>query len=109
MAVVGLVLAAFVVVEAVLLGLGLLVIRMLAHSSLHRDELAFEHDVVTHRTPWWNHVTHFGTVLGATTTVIALTAVGCLVLALRGTVPACRSFWPSRSRGRRCSSCWPRR
>ena len=36
-----------------------------------------------HRTPFWNGVTHYGTVLGATTTVIALTAAGCLVLALR--------------------------
>ena len=86
-AVVGLVLAAFVAVEAVLLGLGLLVTRVLAHSSLHRDEVAFEGAVVAHRTPWWDHVTSFGTVLGATETVIALTAVGCLVLGLRGHGP----------------------
>ncbi len=83
-AVVGLVLAAFVAVEAVLLGLGLLVTRVLAHSSLHREEVAFERSVVAHRTPWWDHVTGFGTVLGATETVIVLTAVGCLVLGLRG-------------------------
>ena len=86
-AVVGLVLAAFVAVEALLLGLGLLVTRVLAHSALHRDEIAFEGDVVDHRTPWWNDVTRFGTLLGATNTVIALTAVGCLVLALRGQGP----------------------
>ena len=86
-AVVGLVLAAFVAVEAVLLGLGLLVTRVLAHSSLHRDEVAFEGSVVAHRTPWWDHVTSFGTVLGATETVIALTAAGCLVLGLRGHGP----------------------
>ena len=35
----------------------------------------------------WNHVTSFGTLLGGTETVIALTAVGCLVLALRGHGP----------------------
>jgi membrane-associated phospholipid phosphatase len=86
-AVVGLVLAAFVAVELVLLGLGLLVTRVLAHSALHREEIAFEHDVVVHRTPWWNHVTSFGTVLGGTETVIALTAVGLVVLTLRGHGP----------------------
>ncbi len=91
-AVVGLVLGAFVVVELVLLGLGLLVTRVLAHSALHRDELAFEHDVVVHRTPWWNHVTGFGTLLGGTETVIALTAVGCVVLAFRGHGPRLPAF-----------------
>jgi undecaprenyl-diphosphatase len=87
-----LVLGAFALVEAVLLGLGLLVTRVLAHSALHRDEIAFEHDVVTHRTPWWNHVTSFGTLLGGTETVIALTAVGCLILALRGHGPRLPTF-----------------
>jgi len=91
-AVVGLVLGALVVVELVLLGLGLLVTRVLAHSALHRDEIAFEHDVVVHRTTWWNHVTSFGTLLGGTETVIALTAVGCVVLAFRGHGPRLPAF-----------------
>ena len=86
-AVIALVLGAFLIVEAVLLGLGLLVTRVLAHSALHRDEIAFEHAVEAHRTPWWNHVTGFGTLLGATETVIALTAVGCVILAWRGHGP----------------------
>ena len=85
-------LGAFVVVELVLLGLGLLVTRVLAHSALHRDEIGFEHDVVVHRTPWWNHVTSFGTLLGGTETVIALTAVGCVVLAFRGHGPRLPAF-----------------
>jgi membrane-associated phospholipid phosphatase len=84
---VALVLGAFVLVEAVLLGLGLLINRGLAHSSVHRDELAFEQNVVAHRTLFWNHITSYGTALGATTTVIALTVVGCLVLGLRGHGP----------------------
>lgn len=84
---VGLVLAAFVAVEAVLLLLGLLVTRVLAHTALHRDETAFERDVVAHRTPSWNDITRLGTLLGATNTVIALTALGCLVLAWRGHGP----------------------
>src|SRR3954451_11693167 len=86
-AVIGHVLFAFVLVEAALLGLGLLVTRALEHSSLHRAEIAFEDGVASHRTGFWNHVTGFGTVLGATETVIALTAVGCLVLAVRGHGP----------------------
>jgi membrane-associated phospholipid phosphatase len=87
LALVGLVIAAFLLVEALLLGLGLLVTRVLAHSSLHRDELAFERGVVAHRTPFWNHVTTVGTMIGATETVIAMTAVGCLLLAVRGHGP----------------------
>jgi undecaprenyl-diphosphatase len=90
--VVALVLGAFVLVEAVLLGLGLLVTRVLAHSSLHRDEVAFEHDVLTHRTPWWNHVTSFGTLLGGTEIVLAMTAVGCVLLFLRGHGPRLPAF-----------------
>lgn len=35
-----------------------------------------------HRDPLWNSITHYGTVLGATNTVIALTAVGCVGLLL---------------------------
>jgi membrane-associated phospholipid phosphatase len=91
-AVVGLVLAALVAVEAVLLGLGFLVTRLLVHSSLHRAEGAFEQDVLRSRTPFWSSVTGFGTVLGATETVIALTAVGCLVLAWRGHGPRLPTF-----------------
>ena len=91
-AVIGLVLGAFVAVELVLLGLGLLVTRVLAHSWVHREEAAFEQDIVPHRTPWWNHVTSFGTVLGGTETVIALTAVGCVVLAFRGHGPRLPAF-----------------
>jgi undecaprenyl-diphosphatase len=84
---IALVLGAFIVVEALLLLLGLLVTRVLVHTALHRGEVAFEEEVVTHRTPWWDHVTSFGTLLGGTDTVIALTAVGCVVLALRGHGP----------------------
>jgi membrane-associated phospholipid phosphatase len=84
---IGAVLGAFLVVEALLLGLGLLITRVLAHSRLHADEVSFEDAVVTHRTPLWNDLTRYGTLLGATTTVVALTAAGCLVLALRGHGP----------------------
>ena len=84
---IGLVLAAFVLVEGLLLGLGLLVTRVLDNSSLSRQELAFERTLLAHRTPFWNDVTHVGTVLGATWTIVALTAVGCLLLGWRGHGP----------------------
>lgn len=87
-----LVLGAFVLVEAFLLGLGLLVTRVLGHSWLHRDEVTFEGDVARHRDPLWNSITHYGTVLGATNTVIALTAVGCVVLAVGGHDPRLPAF-----------------
>jgi membrane-associated phospholipid phosphatase len=84
---VGAVLGAFVLVEALLLGLGLLVTRVLAGGWLHDEEVSFEDAVGNSRTPLWNGLTRYGTVLGATSTVVALTAAGCLVLALRGHGP----------------------
>jgi undecaprenyl-diphosphatase len=90
--VIGLVVVAFVAVEALLLGLGLLVTHVLAHSALHRDEIAFEQDVVTHRTPFWNSVTSVGTLLGGTEIVLAMTAVGCVLLFLRGHGPRLPAF-----------------
>jgi membrane-associated phospholipid phosphatase len=91
-AVVGLVLGAFLAVEAVILALGWLVTHVLAHSWVHRDEVVFEQDVVGHRTPWWNYVTHFGTLIGGTEIVIGMTAVGCLLLFLRGHGPRLPAF-----------------
>jgi len=89
---IALLVGAFVLVEAALLGLGLLVTRVLEHSSLHRAEIGFEDAVAAHRSAGWTHITGFGTVLGATNTVIALTAVGCLVLAVRGHGPRLPAF-----------------
>src|SRR3712207_8691040 len=43
--------------------------------SLEDQETAFARTVVELRTPLWNEVTHYGSVLGATVTVIVLTAV----------------------------------
>ena len=80
---VGAVLGAFVLVEAFLLGLGLLVTRVLDRSPVEEGEVDFVHAVLDRRTPTWDTVTRYGTVLGATSTVVVLTAAGCLVLALR--------------------------
>jgi len=84
---IGLVVAAFVLVEGLLLGLGLLVTRVLDDSSLPRREIAFERTVLAERTPLWDQVTHYGSLLGSTVTVAVLTAVGCLLLAWRGHGP----------------------
>jgi membrane-associated phospholipid phosphatase len=84
---VGLVLTAFVLVEALLLGLGLLVTRVLQRSALSRQELAFERALVEQRTPLWDQVSLVGSILGSTITVMALTAAGCLLLAWRGQGP----------------------
>jgi undecaprenyl-diphosphatase len=89
---VALVLGAFVLVEGVILALGWLVTRVLAHSALHRGEVAFEGEVLVHRTPFWNSVTSFGTLLGGTEIVLAMTAVGCLLLFLRGHGPRLPAF-----------------
>jgi undecaprenyl-diphosphatase len=85
--VIGLVLAAFVLVEGLLLALGLLLTRVLERSALAREELDFERTIVTERTPLWDQVTHYGTLLGSTVVVVALTAVGCLLLARLGHGP----------------------
>jgi membrane-associated phospholipid phosphatase len=85
--VVGLVLAAFVAVELFLLGLGLFVTHVWDHSSAHQAEIAFEDGVLAHRTPFWDQVTRLGSLLGDTNTVVTLTAVGCLLLAVRGHGP----------------------
>lgn len=87
-----LVLAAFTVVEGGLLALGLLVTHVLARGAVHRGETAFEPEVLAHRTPLLDHLTRGGTLLGATTTVIALTAVGCVVLTVRGHGPRLPAF-----------------
>lgn len=89
---IGGVVAVFVLVELFLLGLGLLVTRVLAHSGLHREELAFEQGVLDHRTHLWDQVTRYGTLLGATSTVVTLTAVGCALLAWRGHGPRLPAF-----------------
>lgn len=87
-----LVLGAFVLVEGMLLALGLLVTRVLENGPLHRQEEAFARALVDRRTPLWDQVTHVGSVISATWTVIALTAAGCLLLAWRGHGPRLPAF-----------------
>jgi membrane-associated phospholipid phosphatase len=88
----GLVLAAFVLVEVLLLGLGVLITRVLDGTGLHEEEQDAARAILRSRTPWWNDVTAFGTVAGATVTVVLLTAAGCLLLLHRGQGPRLPTF-----------------
>ena len=87
-----LILVAFAAVEGLLLGLGVLVTHVFMHGAGHRAELGFEHDVAAHRTSLLDAVTRWGTRLGSTTTVLVLTAVGCLLLTWRGHGPRLPTF-----------------
>jgi undecaprenyl-diphosphatase len=82
-----LVLGAFILVEGLLLGLGLLVTRVLDDSALNEQELEFERALLAQRTPLWDDVTYLGTVVASTGVIVALTALGCLLLARRGHGP----------------------
>jgi membrane-associated phospholipid phosphatase len=74
------VLAAFVVVEALILGLGVLITRVLDDSGLHQAEAEFENAVLDARDPTLNDVTTVGSWAGATVPIIALGLIACLVL-----------------------------
>ena len=89
---IALVLAAFVAVEALLIGMGLLITRGLDHTDLHAEEVELERAVLETRTPTWNGITAWGTVLGSTWVVVAATAVGCLLLVRRGQGPRLPAF-----------------
>jgi membrane-associated phospholipid phosphatase len=87
-----LVLAAFVAVEALLVGTGLLITRVLDGTLLHREEVELVRAVPGVRTPVWDTVTTWGTVLGSTGVVIAVTAAGCVLLMRRGHGPRLPAF-----------------
>jgi membrane-associated phospholipid phosphatase len=89
---VALVVTAFVAVEALLVGLGLLVTRVLDGTGLHREEVELVRAVPAARTPAWDVVTAWGTVLGSTGVVIAVTAAGCVLLLRRGHGPRLPAF-----------------
>ena len=77
---IGLVLLAFVLVEALLLGLGMLITRVLDDTGLHEAEADVENAILDVRDPTLDGVTTVGSWAGATVPIIILGAIGCLVL-----------------------------
>jgi len=77
---IGAVLLAFVLVEALILGLGLLITRVLDDTGLHEAEAEAENAILEARDPALNGVTSVGSWAGATVPIIILGAIGCLVL-----------------------------
>ena len=77
---VGAVFLAFVLVEALLLGLGFLITRVLDDTGLHQAEGEAESAILETRDPTLNGVTTVGSWAGATVPIIVLGLIGCLVL-----------------------------
>ncbi len=77
---IGLVLVAFVLVEALLLGLGMLITRVLDDTGLHEAEADVENAILDVRNPTLDDVTTVGSWAGATVPIIVLAAIGCFVL-----------------------------
>ena len=77
---IGAVLVAFVVVEALILGLGMLITRVLDDTGLHTAEGEAEKAIQDVRDPTLNGVTAVGSWAGATVPIIVLGAIGCFVL-----------------------------
>ena len=72
-------LCGWVVLTVVWIGLGKLLTGPLSAGSIvHADEHV-AHWMVAHRTPTWNHVTVWGSLLAETTTKVVVTAVLVLV------------------------------
>ena len=78
--VIGAVLLAFVLVEALILGLGMLITRVLDDTGLHTAEGEAEQAIQDLREPTLNGITAVGSWAGATVPIIVLGAIGCLVL-----------------------------
>jgi membrane-associated phospholipid phosphatase len=90
--VIGAVLLAFVLVEALILGLGILITRVLDDTGLHTAEGEAEKAIQDLRDPSLNGVTAVGSWAGATVPIIVLGAIACLVLWRLGRGPRFAAF-----------------
>jgi membrane-associated phospholipid phosphatase len=90
--VIGAVLLAFVLVEALVLGLGILITRVLDDTGLHTAEGEAEKAIQDLRDPSLNGVTAVGSWAGATVPIIVLGAIACLVLWRLGRGPRFAAF-----------------
>ena len=74
---------AFVLLGAVIIGLGLLLTHVLLPAGLASQDASWDRWFVTERTPSLNAVTRFGSDLGSSTVILAVSAITGAVLALR--------------------------
>ena len=74
---------AFLLLGAVIIGLGLLLTHVLLPAGLARQDASWDRWFVTARTPSLNEVTRFGSDLGSSTVILAVSAITGVVLALR--------------------------
>ncbi len=59
----------------VTLGLGLLLTKVLEHSTLVAQDEAVSREIAQERTPFWNEVTHYGSMLSDTPVIIVVTTI----------------------------------
>ncbi|GIH61408.1 hypothetical protein Msi02_22250 [Microbispora siamensis] len=59
----------------VTLGLGLLLTRVLEHSTLVAQDEAVSREIAQERTPFWNEVTHYASMLSDTPVIIVVTTI----------------------------------
>ena len=85
-------LSAFVLVEVLILGLGMLITRVLDDTGLHEAEAEAERPSRDLRDPTLNGVTAVGSWAGATVPIIVLGAIACLVLWRLGRGPRFAMF-----------------
>lgn len=71
-----------VLMALVTLGLGLLLTRVLEHSTLIAQDEAVSREIAQERTPFWNTVTHYASMLSDTPVIIVVTAIMVLVFRL---------------------------
>jgi undecaprenyl-diphosphatase len=74
--------AGLAVLAAVIIGIGLLIVHVLADGAVGRWDASVSHWFVAQRTPTLNTVTRWGSDLGATLTVVGVALVATIALAI---------------------------
>ncbi|MBP2705836.1 phosphatase PAP2 family protein [Microbispora sp. RL4-1S] len=66
----------------VTLGLGALITKVLAHSALIAGDEEISREIAADRTPLWNQITHYASLLSDTPVIVVLTAVAAVIFRL---------------------------
>lgn len=75
--------AAYVLITGTFVAIGLLITGPLDGSSVQRTDDSVERWFVAHRTPTWNSLSWWGSMLSETSTKVVLTSIVCLWLVVR--------------------------